>query len=80
MHGDTLFATYTYMSEARRSQREVAFLLSPTEAVEGYGLLEEHGNLLRFASHADIQFGNIMRMAQIACDNQPFDGLPPGQE
>jgi hypothetical protein len=80
MHGDTLFAIYTYMSEDRRSRREVAFLLSPTEAQEGYGTLEEVDDVMQFATHADLQFGTLMRMQQIACDGQPFDGLRAGQQ
>jgi hypothetical protein len=80
MHGDTLFAIYTYQSEDRLSKREVAFLLSPSEAQEGYGTLEEDGDVMRFATHADLQFGTLMRMKQIACDGQPFDGLRAGQQ
>lgn len=79
MHGDTLYAMFTYMSEGSRSQREVAFLLSPTEAVEGYGQLEEEDRIMRFSSRTDIQFGNLMRMKQLPCEGQPFDGLRVGK-
>lgn len=79
MHGDTLYAMYTYMSEGSRSQREVAFLLSPSEAVEGYGQLEEEDRIMRFSSRTDIQFGNLMRMKQLPCEGQPFDGLRVGK-
>ena len=79
MHGDTLFAMYTYLSEGSRAQREVAFLLSPTEAVEGHGQLEEKDRIKRFSSHTDIQFTNLMRMKQLSCEGQPFDGLRAGK-
>ena len=75
MSGDTLFAIFEYAAEGRRSKREVAFLLSPTEAREGYGTLEEQGDVMRFMSHSDIQFGNLMLLQQIDCSGQPNDGL-----
>jgi hypothetical protein len=79
MAGDTLFAIFDYAVEGRRSKREVAFLLSPTEAREGYGTLEEQGDAMRFSSHKDIQFGSLLRMQQIDCAGQPYDGLKPGE-
>jgi hypothetical protein len=79
MSGDTLFAIFDYMVKGKRSKREVAFLLSPTMAMEGYGFLEEQEEIMRFTSRKDLQFGNLLRMEQVACAGQPFDGLKEGE-
>ncbi len=44
MRGDTLVADYKFMSEGMESEREVAFLKSGDEFIEGYGeLVDKEG-------------------------------------
>ena len=49
--GDTLIAEYRFMSEGMESSREVAFLKSGTDLVEGYGDVEEKNNKVVFKNH-----------------------------
>ena len=57
MHGDTLLADYTFMSEGTESVRQVAFLKKGEGFVEGYGDAEEREGKMIFTNTAALDFG-----------------------
>jgi ABC-type Fe3+-hydroxamate transport system substrate-binding protein len=67
MHGDTLFAEYTFRSEGLESVREVAFLVKDERAVEGYGTLVSRNGKEIFAKRRDLNFMSSMVLNQTDC-------------
>jgi hypothetical protein len=67
LHGDTLLADYTFMSEGKRSIRQVAFLIKDGIAVEGYGNMEEKNGKLIFKNQQEIVFGKGLKLEKVPC-------------
>lgn len=67
MKGDTLIADYTFMSEGKRSVRQVAFLIKDSVATEGYGDLEEKEGKMVFKHPQSITFGKGIVMTKVSC-------------
>jgi len=67
MIGDTLIADYTFQSEGQTSIRQVAFLLSPEAATEGYGDLEEKDGKLVFKNRSGITFEKGLMLKKSIC-------------
>ncbi|MFT2010136.1 hypothetical protein ACMA1I_15790 [Pontibacter sp. 13R65] len=67
MHGDTLFADYTFDSEGVRSVREVAFLRKGNTLVEGFGEVEERSGKMVFRNRSKLKFGNYIVLTETPC-------------
>ena len=67
MKGDTLFATYTFMSEGMESVREVAFLKKGNDFIEGYGDIEEKNGEILFENHNQLTFNDNMVLKHVDC-------------
>ncbi len=67
MHGDTLFALYTFRSEGVESQREVAFLAKDSRWIEGYGSLQETNGIARFEAPGQLDFSQGTVLSKINC-------------
>ncbi|GHB78598.1 hypothetical protein [Persicitalea jodogahamensis] len=67
MHGDTLLADYTFMSEGIESVRQVAFLKKGEGFVEGYGDAEERDGKMVFKSTSTLDFGSGTTFEKVPC-------------
>lgn len=67
MHGDTLLADYTFMSEGTESVRQVAFLKKGNGFVEGYGDAEEREGKMIFINTAALDFEQGPVFEKVAC-------------
>ncbi|MFN0255525.1 hypothetical protein [Pedobacter ureilyticus] len=67
MHGDTLFANYTFNSEGKQSVRQVAFLKKGNQLVEGFGDVEEKDGKVRFKDLSKLKFDDAMVFEKVAC-------------
>ena len=56
MRGDTLLATYKFMSEGKESTRQVIFLKKGDTLNEGYGDVEEKGGGMMFKNISAVKF------------------------
>lgn len=68
LRGDTLIADYTFMSEGKRSVRQVVFLLSDSTATEGYGQMEDQNGRLVFKDPGNADFTKGIRLHKVACE------------
>lgn len=68
MHGDTLVADYTFMSEGTRSVRQVVFLLKDDVATEGYGPVSEKDGKMVFDNLSSIDFSTGTKLTKVDCD------------
>jgi hypothetical protein len=66
MHGDTLRAMYTFMSEGKESVREVIFIKRDSLLVEGSGGLKEVDGKVVFDDSKDIKFNGLV-LARVPC-------------
>lgn len=67
MQGDTLIVLYTFGSEGKTSVRQVAFLKSESNLIEGFGpIKEEQGNFL-FVSTDSLTFDPAHLLKPIPC-------------
>lgn len=67
LHGDTLFADYTFQSEGVESIREVAFILRGDKAMEGYGDVIEGNGKMVFASRDSLAFDSSFVLSKGQC-------------
>jgi hypothetical protein len=70
MNGDTLFATYTFMSEGKESVRNVAFLKTENEMKEGYGNLNPTTGEPDFTDKSAIKFDNKLVLKKTNCQSR----------
>jgi hypothetical protein len=70
MNGDTLFATYTFMSEGKESVRNVAFLKTENEMKEGYGNLNPASGEPDFTDKSAIKFDNKFVLKKTNCQSR----------
>ncbi|MPR35893.1 hypothetical protein [Salmonirosea aquatica] len=68
MHGDTLLADYTFMSEGTESVRQVAFLKKGDGFVEGYGDMEDQNGKMVFKNTAALDFGSNSVFKKVPCN------------
>jgi hypothetical protein len=66
--GDTIFATYQFMSEGTLSFREVAFLKKDTVLVMGIGEVTQVENKEVFKNRENISFPAALVFQQAPCD------------
>lgn len=67
LHGDTLLADYTFMSEGIQSTRQVIFLIRDNIATEGYGNMEEKSGKTVFKDQRNITFGKGLLLKKVPC-------------
>src|SRR5690606_14673635 len=67
MHGDTLFANYTFESEGTTSEREVAFLRKGDAMVEGFGEITKEAGKTVFKNRKRLYFESNLVLEQMAC-------------
>jgi len=69
LKGDTLFATYTFMSEGAASVRDVAFLKKGNTYIEGHGEISDdnQGNIT-FKDVRQLRFDGKLMLSAIRCD------------
>ncbi|MDQ2719343.1 MAG: hypothetical protein M3Z26_06215 [Bacteroidota bacterium] len=67
MHGDTLLATYTFISEGKESKRDVAFLKRGDEILEGYGNVDPATGEPNLADRSSIKFDNNFILKKTDC-------------
>ena len=67
MRGDTLFAHYNFMSEGKRSVRQVAFLKKGNAFVEGYADVEQKGDSMIFSTRDTLDFNGSMVLEKVPC-------------
>ena len=67
MRGDTLFADYNFMSEGKRSVRQVAFLRKGDAFVEGYSDTEQKGDTVIFSKTDTLNFNGTMILQAVPC-------------
>ena len=70
LNGDTLIANYTFMSEGKSSERQVAFLVSDSTAIEGFGPIEEKDGKMIFKSRNTISFKAGTKFIKTTCPTQ----------
>ncbi len=67
MKGDTIFATYSFMSEGVKSEREVAFVKSGDSLVEGFGAVEDKNGKFVFKNKAALVYDTANILTKIDC-------------
>lgn len=67
MHGDTLFATYTFFAEGTKSIREAAFLKKGADLAEGYGDVSERNGRMVFNNRARLDFDHSVLLKNRDC-------------
>jgi hypothetical protein len=70
MHGDTLFANYTFMSEGLSSVREVVFLKIGNNWREGFGEVEEQNGKMVFVNSNNLKFDSKRLLIKISCGDK----------
>ncbi len=69
LKGDTLISAYTFISEGKRSVKQVAFLNKDTTATEGYGDVRKRKDSILFKNTAALKFGSWV-LREIPCPEQ----------
>ena len=67
MKGDTLFATYTFMSEGIKSNRDVVFLKKDDELMQGYAGINPAKGEPDFTDHSAIKFDHKFVLKKSDC-------------
>jgi hypothetical protein len=67
MSVDTLFATYHFSSEGVLSDREIAFILSDSKAVEAYGAMTETNGVSRFKDRNRLSVEHNFTLSKENC-------------
>lgn len=67
MYGDTLMANYTFMSEGRKSDREVVFLRKGKIMIEAYGDVEEREGKTFFKEPKKLYFDSATVLTEVEC-------------
>ena len=70
MRGDTLFADYTFMSEGKKSVRQVAFLRQGDAFIEGYAETQQKGDTVFFSKTDSLNFNGTMILQEIPCTQE----------
>jgi len=65
---DTIFASYTFLSEGVNSIREVAFLKKGNTLSEGFGDIEQKDNKMIFRNRSALNFNQNIVLQQSPCD------------
>ncbi len=71
MSGDTIFARYTFSSEGSQSVREVAFLKSGNDWVEGFGDAKDSAGVMIFTNRSGLDFEKGLHFKPVECPAAP---------
>ncbi|CAM4151323.1 hypothetical protein FLAN108750_12765 [Flavobacterium antarcticum] len=67
MVGDTLRANYTFMSEGKKSEREIVFLRKGKIMIEAYGDVEEVDRKIIFKDPKKLFFDSATVLTEVIC-------------
>ncbi|HEV8080210.1 MAG TPA: hypothetical protein VGP43_05835 [Chitinophagaceae bacterium] len=67
LNGDTLVAEFTFMSEGKRSIRQVVFLIKDSTAIEGYASMEEKDGKMVFKNLSEVDFTKGIKLRKVQC-------------
>src|SRR4030095_6763954 len=67
INGDTLLGDYKFMSEGIQSTRQVIFLIKDSNAIQGYGPMEERDGKIVFKDLKEVDFGHGTILLKITC-------------
>ena len=70
LNGDTLVADYKFMSEGKQSITQVAFLIKDSNAMQGYGTMEEKDGKIVFKNLNEVDFKNGTKLQKVPCPLQ----------
>ncbi|MFD2247257.1 hypothetical protein [Pontibacter ruber] len=65
--GDTLFATYTFMSEGTESVRDLTFMKKGDELVEGYGTGDKQNGKSASGTRSRVRYGGGIILTKTDC-------------
>lgn len=65
LNGNKLIGLYTFQSEGTESSREIAFLVTNNQLIEGFGELIENGT--KFKDTAAIKYSSTMLLTKVEC-------------
>ncbi|SDE99037.1 hypothetical protein SAMN04487996_108139 [Dyadobacter soli] len=67
MSGDTIFAHYTFASEGTQSVREVVFLKTGQNWVEGFGDVKDSAGVMIFSDRSKLDFKKGLSFKPVEC-------------
>jgi hypothetical protein len=67
MQGDTLLATYSFMSEGKESKRDVVFIKRGDEIIEGYGNVDPATGNPDFRDRSSLKFDTKFTLKKTDC-------------
>lgn len=67
MSGDTLKATYIFMSEGKENSRDIVFLKKGKIVIEAYGDVEEQNGKMVFKNPKKLFFDSATVLSQVDC-------------
>ncbi len=67
VHGNKVIGVYTFESEAIKSTREMAFLITDSGLYEGYGEMDKNGTV--FKDTSAINYTSSMPLRKTSCSN-----------
>lgn len=65
--GNKIFADYTFSSEGITSVRQVAFLVSEGEVIEGFGEMKDQSGRMVFVNSSAIDFSGGLELKEVNC-------------
>ncbi len=71
VHGDTIFAHYTFSSEGTESVREVALLKKAEGWIEGFGEVKDSAGMMIFADRSKVDFAKGLYFKPAECPPEP---------
>nr|WP_294905570.1 hypothetical protein [uncultured Lacibacter sp.] len=69
IQNDTILADYKFISEGKESVREITFLKSDSELVEGYAAMEEADGKMQFKAGVVPDYSKGLKLMLIKCKN-----------
>lgn len=71
LHGDTLIADYSFMSEGVNSIRQVVFLKQGDEMIEGFGTVADDKGRMYYKDINTLTFDKSVILKSMTCDDLP---------
>lgn len=66
--GDTLVATYKFLSEGIISSRQVVFLKKGTHLIEGYGAIRQGDDFMEYSDISSLDFTGSIILTPVNCN------------
>lgn len=77
MTGDTLLANYTFRSEGKKSERQVAFIFKDSILYEGYGERVEKDSAMVFKDPSTLTFSETFPLVLVDCEGLEEHSILP---